>query len=176
MLTREAYRRVDSWTACPGARNHATKRPRVRDHAGMVRTATRLAIATGLAGASSAVWAASVAAEASFVPGVSPETVGQASVDPTVLGVLVLAVVVLAVALVARSRSGRGAVGIGLSVAAFLFGGLLVLAGLFGDLSGQHQIFVVPLAAGIAVIAGAAYMAWRLSRGPARSASDRPIE
>ena len=143
----------------------------------MLRHAARLGYALATALILETVWVADALAEASFAPGVTPETVAQSSLDPTVLSIIVLAAAFLALVVVARGPSRRSAVGVVLGVLAFLFGGILVLAGLFGDLSGRHEVFVVPLATGIAVMAGAVFGIWRLRsrREPARSASDRPI-
>jgi hypothetical protein len=46
-----------------------------------------------------------------------------------------------------------------------LVGGLFVTAGLFGDFSGYHRIFVVPLAMGVALmVAAVAGFVWLLRR------------
>jgi hypothetical protein len=112
-----------------------------------------------------------VAAEASFVPGISPETVRDAPLDPAVIPLVVLAVAVLTVVVVLRSPSPRRAVGVILGILGMLVGGLFVLAGLFGDLSGRHEIFVVPLAIGLVALGVSLYGIWRVTRGHARSAS-----
>ena len=112
-----------------------------------------------------------VAADASFVPGISPETVRDASLDAAVIPLVVVAVAVLAMVVVLRSPSPRGAVGVILGMLGVLVGALFVLAGLFGDLSGRHEIFVVPLAIGLVALGASFYGIWRVTRRPAGSAS-----
>ncbi|HUQ43013.1 MAG TPA: hypothetical protein VM451_01185 [Candidatus Limnocylindria bacterium] len=119
--------------------------------------------------AASLLLGGTVAADASFVPGVSPETPTASSIDGFLVPALVLAVAVLGFFLIRRSSSSEVAAGILLGVLGFLVGGVLVLAGLFGDLSGRHQIFVVPLAVGIVIMAGALFAMvrlWRSRRPP----------
>jgi hypothetical protein len=148
---------------------------------GVQRRILRLATTIVTAAVLQSVLAATVAAEASFQPGVAvtPDETSEASLDPSLVPILLVAVVAIALAFVIRARSargsGRGMIGFAVCVVAILLGGLFVLAGLMGDLSGQRRIFVVPLVAGIALIGGAAYGVWRLRQAAAGSASDRPI-
>jgi hypothetical protein len=137
----------------------------------MLRAGTRLgfAISAAVVGAASRVGV--VAADASFVPGVSPETVRDASAGSIELPLVAVAVVVLVVVLVLRSSSRRGAIGVSLGILGLLVGGLFVLSGLIGDLSGRHEIFVVPLFIGLVVAGASVYVVWRVTRGAARPAS-----
>ena len=124
--------------------------------------------------AANSVLAASAAAEASFVPGVSPETPTGSAVDGLVIPAIVVAVAVLGFIVLQRSAPGRVGAGIILAVFAFLIGGVFVLAGLFGDLSGQHQVLVVALALGLVVMAGALFAMVRLWSSRTRGATGSP--
>ena len=115
----------------------------------------RRALAAAIA-ISANIWlVADAAAEASFVPGVSPETPTGSAVDGLAIPVLVIAVAALGFIVLRRSTSSRVASAVLIGVLGFLIGGVFVLAGLFGDLSGRHQIFVVPLVVGIVIMAAA---------------------
>jgi LPXTG-motif cell wall-anchored protein len=43
-------------------------------------------------------------------------------------------------------------------------GAFFIVAGLFGDFSGRHEIFPIPIAVGIAMIAAVLFVLWRRRR------------
>jgi hypothetical protein len=93
--------------------------------------------------------------------------------DPVggLLGPAIVALVLVAVLILARRvPAARGGLAVAGLVLLFLAGGLSVAAGLFGDFSGYHRIFLVPLVIGVALMGAAVVGFWWLYRRGRRSA------
>jgi LPXTG-motif cell wall-anchored protein len=104
-------------------------------------------------------------ADASFDPNVPTQAEGGTGVP--ILPIALAAVIGVALVALLRAR-GAGAVLSLLGVLAVLaVGGLFIAAGLFGDLSGRHEIFPIPILIGLAVIAGGLLALWRRRRSEA---------
>ena len=113
----------------------------------------------------------------SFVP--LPDEPVRDSASSLVVPALLLILAIGALALVSRRPRSRRPIGAVLAVLLLVFGVLTLLAGLFGDLSGQHRVFIVPVGIGLAAIVVSVVGFWRLRRAPsgpqaepARGASD----
>ena len=110
--------------------------------------------------------ARAAAADASFDPNVDGGTAGASSAP--ILPIALAVIVGLGLILFARTR-GPGAVMtlIG-TLAGFALGALFIAAGLFGDFSGRHEIFPIPIVLGVVIIAAILVALWR-RRGRAQT-------
>jgi hypothetical protein len=138
----------------------------------------RRALATAAALAGLVIGAPTTLADASFDPSVDGPVATTGNVD--VLPVVLVIAVGLAFVLLLKTRGPTAALTVIVALLGLVNGALFIAAGLFGDFSGQHRIFPIPILAGIAILVATAIWLWRRRRSrpsasPA-SAVDEPRE
>jgi hypothetical protein len=90
-------------------------------------------------------------ADASFDPNVDYGVSGTG--DAPILPIALALVVGFALVLLARTRGAGAVLTLLATLSGLVLGGFFVAAGLFGDLSGRHEIFPVPIVIGVVIIA-----------------------
>ena len=101
-------------------------------------------------------------ADASFDPSTDGGVAGTS--DAPILPIAIAVIVGAALILLFRARGPGAVLGLVFTLAGLAFGLLSIGAGLFGDFSGRHEIFPIPIAIGIVVIALVLFALWRGGR------------
>ena len=125
---------------------------------------TAVALLCWVAGAPAAL------ADASFDPNINAGVSGTG--DTPILPIALVVVVGLALALLAWTRGASAVFALIATLAGLALGGFFIVAGLFGDFGGRHEIFPIPIAIGVAILAAVLFVVWR-TRRRVRPALDR---